>query len=292
MVHNEFSPRLNTVIRIFNSSIISLFLSFLVAYVIITLFSLIDENAIKSLWQIYLIFLWCVATVSGVAHLVLLKLNRVNGWIYLVDLGSNHIIWACSLVFIWLGLLPRSYFIPDFIFLTPFIFWLTELYVVTVWQYDQYILKSLYFAIHGARFALIVSLLSIVFVARKALSIGSHLSLETSPQLFVSILEIVGLGLLAYMAWDININNPRKLAIKTVTTVTVVLIIISLNLFVNDRWEFWWIAMMWFLSSVFYVAHKPNRRLSTTFMTTLYVFFAIFIVLYNMGVATLHFKKD
>lgn|GEM_PF-3824812 len=238
------------------------------------------SDQIRQTWQVGIWVLWLFSFLSGIIVIGLhFVYNREISWVGWVAFLTNWALLSIVLALSFLGLYPTSAFVPSIALATTLTYFLlNQLYAISL-RYKHYLSRSITFAQHGSIFLSLISAVSLFQLF--GITVRSILSPERqfTSSFILSILELIGLGVITYFAANINLNDPRSSRFKTIVSVPICFVVVIAKYIDRGYLSFWWLGMAALLSSVFYSAHSPTKRKSTGVAIGLYSAMSVAIFL-------------
>ncbi len=242
-----------------------------------------QPNRARDIWQIGIWVLWLIAFLSSVFFLAFrFSYDRDIRWLGWVAFVSCMAIWAAVLALNFLGLYPTNAFVPTVIIATvTTYFLLDQLYLICL-RYKHYLSRAITFAQNGSvLLALLASINFVIFFGRVTRTIFSP-DRQFSADFVISILELIGLGIITYFASNLNLNDPRGSQFKTIISITICFALAAANYIIDGYLSFWWLGFGALSSSVFYSAHSPTKRKSSGVAIGLYCGLSLAVFLDNI----------
>lgn len=248
--------------------------------------SFVDGKHLKQIWSTGLFLLWLGVVACYVLHFAEYIINqRYNPRLYLAATGISILFWGIHVLLgAVLNLTPVTLYIETFYLLTVYGFLLAELLYESSIKYSNYLSQSISFAFQGARFFIVIGILNLVLRSRGILLLAQALTIDNFLTFIFEVLQLALLFILIHEALTLNLDNPRSSAYKTIKVFAVGLIALVANFIVYKDLNFWWLGVLAFLTSVFYIAYNPTQRKSNTFVYLMYCLFGLSMVLDILGI--------
>lgn len=252
-------------------------------FLIIVPLSYLNISEIYSLWNgLWLVF--AILGVIGAWGLVMEVLYNIKNrfLIKFIPLSFGFFL-GTQFVFVLLGLIPYSSFVPVWIQLLVYGVLIVSSFLPMIISYKSYLLRSLYFTQIGSYLVIIMSLFRGMAGIAALLAAFRRLPESLSDFILYS-LELFTIYIFIHTAWQIigrmekdrHLISPR-VWILLILSILVVIIRMSLGKFI----DFSWIALFALTNTLEYYDRNPTKTKSNT---VLYVGFIVFCLFWTLTI--------